>query len=63
MKAVFFISDKIIKMSSAGLHRYRIVVLGDGGVGKSALTLQYVQVTTFRVTGGFRVTDAPAQLA
>ena len=23
--------------------RYRIVVLGDGGVGKSALTLQYVQ--------------------
>ena len=25
-------------------HRYRIVVLGDGGVGKSALTLQYVQV-------------------
>ena len=27
------------------LHlRYRIVVLGDGGVGKSALTLQYVQV-------------------
>lgn len=29
--------------SSAGLRRYRIVVLGDGGVGKSALTLQYVQ--------------------
>ena len=28
---------------SAGLRRYRIVVLGDGGVGKSALTLQYVQ--------------------
>lgn len=26
-----------------GLRRYRIVVLGDGGVGKSALTLQYVQ--------------------
>ena len=25
------------------LTRYRIVVLGDGGVGKSALTLQYVQ--------------------
>ena len=25
------------------LSRYRIVVLGDGGVGKSALTLQYVQ--------------------
>ena len=25
--------------------RYRIVVLGAGGVGKSALTLQYVQVT------------------
>ena len=24
--------------------RYRIVVLGAGGVGKSALTLQYVQV-------------------
>ena len=27
----------------AGLRRYRVVVLGDGGVGKSALTLQYVQ--------------------
>lgn len=26
-----------------GLSRYRVVVLGDGGVGKSALTLQYVQ--------------------
>merc|ERR1712106_431909 len=26
-----------------GVRRYRIVVLGDGGVGKSALTLQYVQ--------------------
>ena len=25
------------------VRRYRIVVLGDGGVGKSALTLQYVQ--------------------
>ena len=24
-------------------QRYRLVVLGDGGVGKSALTLQYVQ--------------------
>jgi len=33
-------------MSSAaagGVRRYRLVVLGDGGVGKSALTLQYVQ--------------------
>jgi len=29
--------------SSGSLRRYRIVVLGDGGVGKSALTLQYVQ--------------------
>lgn len=29
--------------TSGGLRRYRIVVLGDGGVGKSALTLQYVQ--------------------
>jgi len=28
---------------NTGLRRYRIVVLGDGGVGKSALTLQYVQ--------------------
>ena len=27
----------------ASLRRYRVVVLGDGGVGKSALTLQYVQ--------------------
>ena len=35
------------KMSSSAasneVKRYRIVVLGDGGVGKSALTLQYVQ--------------------
>ena len=34
-------------MTSSGasneVKRYRIVVLGDGGVGKSALTLQYVQ--------------------
>ena len=29
--------------ASGGVRRYRIVVLGDGGVGKSALTLQYVQ--------------------
>jgi len=29
--------------SNGGIRRYRIVVLGDGGVGKSALTLQYVQ--------------------
>ena len=29
--------------AAGGVHRYRIVVLGDGGVGKSALTLQYVQ--------------------
>ena len=28
---------------SYNIFRYRIVVLGDGGVGKSALTLQYVQ--------------------
>ena len=28
---------------SNSLRRYRVVVLGDGGVGKSALTLQYVQ--------------------
>jgi len=26
-----------------GVRRYRVVVLGDGGVGKSALVLQYVQ--------------------
>ena len=30
-------------LASGGVRRYRIVVLGDGGVGKSALTLQYVQ--------------------
>ena len=31
------------------IFRYRIVLLGDGGVGKSALTLQYVQHnSTFR---------------
>ncbi|QQP51811.1 GTP-binding protein Rit2 [Caligus rogercresseyi] len=28
---------------TGGVRVYRIVVLGDGGVGKSALTLQYVQ--------------------
>merc|ERR1712047_180738 len=36
-----------VNMTSSGasneVKRYRIVVLGDGGVGKSALTLQYVQ--------------------
>merc|ERR1712142_1403190 len=46
-------SGKVWVMSSLGsasanvgtsrVIRYRIVVLGDGGVGKSALTLQYVQ--------------------
>ena len=30
-------------MSAGQSSRYRLVVLGDGGVGKSALTLQYVQ--------------------
>lgn len=30
-------------LASAGVRRYRVVVLGDGGVGKSALTLQYVR--------------------
>ena len=32
-----------IATATGGVRRYRIVVLGDGGVGKSALTLQYVQ--------------------
>ena len=40
-----FIIINIITINIIILHlRYRIVVLGDGGVGKSALTLQYVQV-------------------
>ena len=30
-----------IASASGGVRRYRIVVLGDGGVGKSALTLQH----------------------
>ena len=33
--------DQIVAIKPS--PRYRIVVLGDGGVGKSALTLQYVQ--------------------
>merc|ERR1719410_3070386 len=40
------ISINFIVMLSTSMSpnsRYRIVVLGDGGVGKSALTLQYVQ--------------------
>ena len=32
------------QQTSGQPKRYRIVVLGAGGVGKSALTLQYVQV-------------------
>lgn len=32
------------QQSNGQPKRYRIVVLGAGGVGKSALTLQYVQV-------------------
>jgi len=35
--------EGISSSHSQGVRRYRIVVLGDGGVGKSALTLQYVQ--------------------
>ena len=35
------IKKKIVAFQNT--PRYRIVVLGDGGVGKSALTLQYVQ--------------------
>ena len=27
------------------MREYKIVVLGDGGVGKSAITVQFVQVT------------------
>ena len=37
----FFI--QIFFLNILQVRRYRIVVLGDGGVGKSALTLQYVQ--------------------
>ncbi len=51
-----FGEEKTSKMSSAsssrqsvGLRRYRIVVLGDGGVGKSALTLQVSISLTFYV--------------
>jgi len=36
-------AGQISNSGNSGLRRYRIVVLGDGGVGKSALTLQYVQ--------------------
>ena len=44
----FIITINIITIFFILLHlRYRIVVLGDGGVGKSALTLQYVQVLHF----------------
>ena len=37
----FFYSNFFLNILQ--VRRYRIVVLGDGGVGKSALTLQYVQ--------------------
>lgn len=30
------------------MREYKIVVLGSGGVGKSALTVQFVQVSKFR---------------
>jgi len=35
------------------MREYKIVVLGSGGVGKSALTVQFVQVCVkyFRVSG------------
>jgi len=36
-------AGQVSNSGNSGLRRYRIVVLGDGGVGKSALTLQYVQ--------------------
>ena len=43
---IIIIKRKIVAFQNTpnGFYpRYRIVVLGDGGVGKSALTLQYVQ--------------------
>ena len=39
--SLFFYSNFLLNILQ--VRRYRIVVLGDGGVGKSALTLQYVQ--------------------
>jgi len=36
-------AGQVSNSGNSGLRRYRIVVLGDGGGGKSALTLQYVQ--------------------
>ena len=38
-----FLYSKLFFLNILQVRRYRIVVLGDGGVGKSALTLQYVQ--------------------
>merc|ERR1712010_108522 len=38
---------QVSNTGNSGLRRYRIVVLGAGGVGKSALTLQYVQHNFF----------------
>ena len=33
-------SSSSMSAAQAGVDRYRVVVLGDGGVGKSALVLQ-----------------------
>ena len=32
-------------------HTYKVVVVGGGGVGKSAITIQFIQVSTEQMLG------------
>jgi GTPase SAR1 family protein len=45
-KPVFIVSfqREVTKPTHTRMREYKIVVLGSGGVGKSALTVQFVQV-------------------
>lgn len=38
----------------SGQEKYRLVVVGGGGVGKSALTIQFIQVPGAGLSGGVR---------
>ncbi len=42
-RLVLFILDFLIDNKLKRMREYKIVVLGSGGVGKSALTVQFVQ--------------------
>lgn len=40
---ILVINELIVSFSVSRMREYKIVVLGSGGVGKSALTVQFVQ--------------------